>query len=376
VTGNANIGDFQHLAKYAFTTQYASNPAGYPQNLPNPDLGWEKAYTMNVGIDASFFKRMGITLDVYDIKNRNLLLNVPLSPSSGFEYQTRNSGTVQNRGVELMVKTTNIKKAGFEWETSVNFAFNKNKVLWLADGIDQIITGVEAKQIIQVGKDIYTWYMPKWMGVDPANGDPLWEKIVYDDQGNETSRVTTNNYNEAQFQEVGSATPKFTGGLLSNLSFHGFSLNIALNYVYGNQIYNRSRQFFDNDGAYISYNSMKLMDGWSRWEQPGDIATHPKAVANGNKLSNNVSSRYIEDGSYIRMRNVSLAYNVPMEFAKKLRLSSIRIFVSGDNLLTWTKYSGMDPEVSINGDTWTRPGTGDFKYPISKQVLFGVDVTF
>jgi TonB-linked SusC/RagA family outer membrane protein len=376
VTGNANIGDFQHLAKYAFTTQYASNPAGYPQNLPNPDLGWEKAYTMNLGVDASLFKRVGITLDVYDIKNRNLLLNVPLSPSSGFEYQTRNSGTVQNRGIELMLKTTNIKKTNLQWETSVNFAFNKNKVLWLSDGITEIITGVEAKQIIQVGEDIYTWYMPKWLGVDPANGDPLWEKILYDEQGNEVGRESTNNYNQAQFQEVGSATPKFVGGLISNLTFHGFSLNIALNYVYGNQIYNRSRQFFDNDGAYISYNSMKLMDDWSRWESPGDIATHPKAVANGNKLSNNVSSRYMEDGSYIRMRNISLGYEIPSQFARKLNLASIRIFVSGDNLFTWTKYSGMDPEVSIVGDTWTRPGTGDFKYPISKQVLFGVDVTF
>lgn len=376
VTGNANIGDFQHLAKYAFTTQYASNPAGFPQNLPNPDLGWEKAYTLNAGVDASFSKRIGITLDVYDIKNRNLLLNVPLSPSSGFEYQTRNSGTVQNRGIELMLRTTNIKKAGLEWETSLNFAFNNNKVLWLSDGITEIITGVEAKQIIQVGKDIYTWYMPRWMGVDPANGDPLWEKIVYDESGKETGRVTTNNYNEAQFQEVGSATPKFVGGLISNLTWHGFSFNIALNYVYGNKIYNRSRQFFDNDGAYISYNSMQLMDGWSRWENPGDIATHPKAVANGNKLSNNVSSRYIEDGSYLRMRNISLGYQVPAAFARKLSLSSIRLFVSGDNLWTWTRYSGMDPEVSIVGDTWTRPGTGDFKYPISKQVLFGVDVTF
>ncbi len=376
VTGNANIGDFQHLAKYAFTTQYASNPAGFPQNLPNPDLGWEKAYTLNMGVDVSLLKRVGITIDVYDIKNRNLLLNVPLSPSSGFEFQTRNSGTVQNRGVELQLKTTNIRKAGLEWETSLNFAFNKNKVLWLSDGIDQIITGVEAKQIIQVGEDIYTWYMPKWMGVDPANGDPLWEKIIYDEQGTETSRVTTNNYNEAQFQQVGSATPKFTGGVISNLSYKGFSLNMALNYVYGNQIYNRSRQFFDNDGAYTSYNTMNLQDGWTRWENPGDVATHPKAVANGNKLSNNVSSRYIEDGSYLRLRNISLSYDVPAPFARKLKLTSIRLFVSGDNLFTWTKYSGMDPEVSIVGDTWTRPGTGDFKYPISKQLLFGVDVTF
>ncbi|MEA1876185.1 MAG: SusC/RagA family TonB-linked outer membrane protein [Bacteroidota bacterium] len=376
ITGNANIGDFQHLAKYAFTTQYAAMPAGFPQNLPNPSLGWEKAHTMNLGLDLSLYKRLGISLDVYDIQNKNLLLNVPLSPSSGFEFQTRNSGTVQNRGVELQINSTNIQRGDFTWESSVNFSLNRNKVISLSDGIDNIITGVEAKQKIQVGKDIYTWYMPKWLGVDPLNGDPLWEKIIYDENGVETSREATNNYNEAQFQEVGSATPKFLGGFMSNMKYKSFGLNMAFNYVVGNQIYHRSRQFFDNDGAYISYNIMKLQDGWSRWEQEGDIATHPKAIANGNKLSNNVSSRYIEDGSYLKLRNITFSYALPQRIVRKLDLGSARVFISGDNLWTWTKFSGMDPEVSIVGDTWTRPGTGDFKYPISKQILFGVDLTF
>jgi hypothetical protein len=227
-----------------------------------------------------------------------------------------------------------------------------------------------------VGQDIYTWYMPKWLGVDPNNGDPLWERILYDEEGNETGREATNNYNQAQFQQVGSATPKFLGGLTSSMKYKGFSLNFALNFVYGNQIYHRSRQFFDNDGAYISYNSMKLINDWTRWQNPGDIATHPKAIANGNKLSNNVSSRYLEDGSYLRLRNIALGYEIPTRLAARLNLASVRFFVSGDNLLTLTSYSGMDPEVSIMGDSWTRPGTGDFKYPISRQVLFGVDVTF
>ena len=166
------------------------------------------------------------------------------------------------------------------------------------------------------------------------------------------------------------------GGLVSNLKYKSFSLNLSFSYVYGNQIYHRSRQFFDNDGAYISYNTMRLQDGWTRWESPGDIATHPLAVANGNKLSNNVSSRYIEDGSYLRMRNVLFSYELPAHFCKKINISKIRVFLSGDNLFTWTKFSGMDPEVTIVGDTWTRPGTGDFKYPISKQLLIGLDVTF
>lgn len=376
ITGNANIGDFQHLAKYAFTTQYASLPAGFPQNLPNPELGWEKAHTFNVGFDVDFLQRFKFAADLYDIQNKDLLLNVPLSPSSGFEFQTRNSGTVQNRGVEMQLTSTVVNRGDWLWNTTLNFSLNRNKVISLADDIDEIITGVEAKQIIQAGQDIYTWYMPKWVGVDPANGDPLWEKILYDENGQEIGREATNNYNEAQFQEVGTATPKFMGGLISNLSFKGFTLNMAFHYVYGNQIYHRSRQFFDNDGAYISYNTMRLQDGWSRWENEGDEATHPLAVANGNKLSNNVSSRYIEDGSYIRLRNIQLSYQLPASFVNRLGLGSARVFISGDNLLTLTNYSGMDPEVTIVGDAWTRPGTGDFKYPLSKQVIFGIDVNF
>ena len=192
ITGNANIGDFQHLAKYAFTTQYAAMPAGFPQNLPNPELGWEKAHTLNFGFDIDFLNRFKFTADLYDIQNKDLLLNVPLSPSSGFEYQTRNSGNVQNRGIELQLNSTNIDRGNWNWNTTVNFSLNRNKVTWLADGIDEIITGVEAKQIIKLGQDIYTWYMPKWLGVDPANGDPLWEKILYDVDVNEIGREATN----------------------------------------------------------------------------------------------------------------------------------------------------------------------------------------
>ncbi|MBE9511329.1 MAG: SusC/RagA family TonB-linked outer membrane protein [Bacteroidetes bacterium] len=376
ITGNANIGDFQHLAKYAFTTQYAAQPAGFPQNLPNPSLGWEKAHTLNIGVDLNVYKRLGVSIDLYDIQNKSLLLNVPLSPSSGFEFQSRNSGTVQNRGIELQVNSTNIQRGNFIWKSTVNFSLNRNKVISLSDGVEDIITGVEAKQKIQVGQDIYTWYMPKWFGVDPQNGDPLWEKINYGDDGNEISRESTTNYNEAQFQQVGTATPKFLGGFTSNMIYKGFALKMAFNYVYGNQIYHRSRQFFDNDGAYISYNIMKLQKGWTRWENEGDVATHPKAIANGNKLSNNVSSRYIEDGSYLKLRNITLSYELPQKVIGKFNLGSVRLFLSGDNLWTWTKFSGIDTEVSIVGDNWIRPGTSDFRYPTSSQILFGIDVTF
>lgn len=223
-----------------------------------------------------------------------------------------------------------------------------------------------------------SWYMPKWLGVDPANGDPLWEHIDYDGDGNETGRSTTNDYSQATYQIVGSANPKFYGGFNNEFSYGGFSLSINTNFQYGNKVYHRTREFVDSDGAYFGFNLMKLKDGWKRWENPGDNATHPKLVYNGNLLSNKTSSRYLEDGSYLRIRNVTLGYDVPKNFITRFRINSLRVFVSADNLLTITKFSGLDPEVSSFGNTnyYEIPGVSDFKYPINKQYLFGIQAQF
>jgi hypothetical protein len=226
--------------------------------------------------------------------------------------------------------------------------------------------------------------LPKWVGVDAVNGDPQWETAVMEG-GSITGYAVTNSYADASashsLQFVGSATPKFFGGLSTSASYKRFTLSIASAFQYGNKIYHRTREFIDSDGGNFNFNMMKLTDDWSRWMSPGDNATHPRPAYGGNLQANKPSSRYIEDGSYLRIRNISLSYDLPVSLLSKVRIANASVFVSADNLFTFTKFSGMDPEVSSfsadpEGRYFGVAGLSDFKYPISKQYLVGLQISF
>ncbi|MEO9476058.1 MAG: TonB-dependent receptor [Cyclobacteriaceae bacterium] len=375
--GNDNVGDnpFPFLSYYSLSGQYNGSPAATIPLLANPLITWETSISRNVGVDMNVRERVDVTLDYYNNKTVDLLLDVQLPFSTGFELQTGNVGAIRNQGVELGVNAKVIQKTNFSWSSSFNAAYNVSKNLEFAS-TDELQFGSENKQIAKVGEELRQWYLPKWLGVDPANGDPLWEKVLRDESGNITGREATNNYNEAEFQAVGSVMPKVYGGWTNNLNYKGFSLSVVLSYQAGNKIYHRARQFFDNDGAYTEYNLMKLEDDWSRWEKPGDIATHPLPVRGGNKLSNAPSSRYLEDGSYIRLRNVSLGYTFSDAVCSVIGVKDLNISLSGDNLYTWTKFSGLDPDVRISSAPYELPGVQDFKYPISKQYLVKLSAKF
>lgn len=366
LTGNAEIGNYQSLGLYSFAAQYAGNSAAFPSQLANKDLTWEKAKTLNFGVDLNILKRISLNVDLYKKTTDGLLLNVELPYTSGFASVIRNVGAVQNKGLEVNLSTINLKGA-FRWESGFNIAFNRSKVLQLVDGKDIR----QGNLLISEGQELYTWNMRKWASVDAENGDPLWEVVNTDANGNEV-RSTTNSYSNATLQNVGSAAPDFTGGFSNTFSYKRFTLSAFMNFVSGNKVYHTSRGLFDSDGAYFTYNSMVLADNWSRWEKPGDIATHPKAVFGGNRNSNQTSSRYLEDGSYLRLRNINLSYDIPSGFLNRFKIADMKIYVSGDNLVTLTQFSGMDPEVSLG------PGGGisSIKYPISKKVLFGINLTF
>ena len=157
--------------------------------------------------------------------------------------------------------------------------------------------------------------------------------------------------------------------MYNNLRYKAFTLSAFFNFVYGNYVYNDSRFYFDNDGLYESYNQMQLAKGWSRWTKAGDIATHPKPVHGRSDASNSTSTRYLEDGSYLRLRNITLGYNLPEQVTKSLRINSFRVFVSGDNLFTATNFSGTDPEVDLGS------GQSSIRYPISRKLLAGINIT-
>ncbi len=375
-TGNAEIPDFAALGLYtlAATASYAGIPGAAPSQKPNPDLTWEKQKAANLGLDISFFKRIDLSIDIYQKTASDLLYLKPLPVTAGYLSVYENIGSVRNKGIEFNLTTKNFAGKSFTWETNLNMAFNRNKVIQLNDSA--IFSSPGATQPIGLGHDIDEWNMPVWAGVDPANGDPLWEKIITDVDGNKFITYT-NNYNSvatAQSRQFlgKSAAPKFTGGITNTLAYKGFSLTAFMNFVYGNYVYNNSRFFFDNDGVYDSYNSTVLAKGWTRWEKPGDIVTHPKPFLGGpaQGRSNQSSSRYLEDGSYIRLRNITLGYDLPGSILSRFKLSTVRVFISGDNLWTGTNYTGTDPEVVLSS------GSSTFRYPISRKILFGLNLTF
>ena len=379
VTGNSNIDAFQSIAMYELSTTYQDNVGAVLVREANPNLTWESAHMTGLGVDVSFWNKLHVNLDVYNIDNKNLLLNVPRSPSTGFEYGLENIGQVRNRGLEIQLSSDNIKTKDLFWNTSFNIGFNNNEVISLPDNKPITFTAGSSSitQEVRVGQDLNSWYLPKWLGVNPDNGDPMWEKLIRDVNGNIIEQGgSTNVFNEAGAQVVGKATPKFVGGFTNTLSYKGISLYFAGSFVYGNSVYNRDRESYDADGAYLGYNMMRLQEGWSRWEKPGDIATHPKPVMNGNKHSNRTSSRYLEDGSFLRIKNISLSYDIPRNIISKAKLNSCKVYLSGDNMFTFTKFSGLDPEVSLQNSQWSLAGMYSFNYPISRQILIGFDINF
>ena len=363
-TGNAQIGNFASRPIYDFGQPYNGQTGSRPTNLGNPNLTWEVAKKTNIGLDLNAFDRIDLTIDLYRRINEDLLQNVPQPALTGFSSQIQNIGKVRNRGLEVSLSTVNLQNE-LRWTTDFNIGFNDNEVLNLAGG-EPINTG---NQRIEEGEDLRTWYLREWVGVDSETGKPLWEQEITDENGNVTGTERTSNYNDANRQKVGSATPDFTGGFRNRLEYKGFTLSAFFNFVYGNDVYHSARELFDSDGGYLTYNYMELEEDWSRWEEPGDDATHPKPVPGGNNNSNSPSSRYLEDGSYLRLKSARLSYEIPSAWSNRLNLGSARVYASGENLVTFTDFSGMDPEVGLGGTAGT-------KYPISRRVTFGVSLNF
>jgi TonB-linked SusC/RagA family outer membrane protein len=377
VVGNDAIPAFQYLAKYNFTTQYNGGSAGYPETLPNADLGWEQTKTGNMGADLTLFNKLDVNIDAFYKDTDQLLLKVQLPPSQGIAEVFKNAGRIVNQGLELGVSGDVLKKGEFTWNLGFNIGSAKNEVKELAPGTTAVNKDYDGvKQSVQVGNDINSWYLPEWVGVNETNGDPQWERAVLDVDGNIVGYEVTNIYSDASstssLQFVGSATPKFFGGFNSTFGYKRFTLSISSSFQYGNMIYHRTREFIDADGANFNFNMMQLANGWSRWLSPGDKATHPKPVYGGNLQSNKPSSRFLEDGSFWRIRNIALNYTLPRALLTKVNLTNASLFISADNLFTFTKFSGMDPEAPAFGIA----GMNDFKYPISKQYLFGIQISF
>ena len=382
-TGNDSIPAFKYQDILALNAYYNNQVSAFVQQQANYSLGWEEAYMTSLGLDATIKNNVNITLDLYHTINDKLLLERAMPPSSGFFSVMDNVGKVRNMGVELAIDGTIIKSGHFVWDGGFNLGFNQNRVLELPEH-QSMPLGDKVKQMVVEGRDIYSWYMPKWAGVDVETGRPLWEHLEYDEEGNVIESTLVDIYGDATTQIVGSASPWFTGGLNTGFRWKGFSLNATGSFVVGNKIFNATRMnIMDTDGAQPGFNMQSLNNGlgWVRWID-GDPygtnykATHPEALNGGNSDAHNYSSRYLEDGSFFRVRNVTFAYDLPQSLLSKVKIGAAKIYVSADNIFTLTRFSGMDPEVSLEMSTWSLPGLYSDNYPVPMSVVLGIDVKF
>ena len=381
ITGNNNIPAYQYLATYAFDAAYQNVPTAGATRLPNPELHWETANMAAIGVDVTLINRIDMSLDLYNTDNTGLLLNVPVAPSTGFFEITKNAGSVRNQGIEFRIDAEVIKNKDWRWDVGFNIGFNKNRVTDIPNHTP-FTQGLNSSQQVKEGQDIYTWYLREWAGVDPENGDPLWYMVdslgnyVLDAEGNKT---TTNVYKKTNPTAVGKATPIFQGGLNTRVAWKGLELSINTNFTYGNKVYNYNREALDADGAYLGYNQYSIENsklGWSRWSKDNPNATHPKGVLNGNKDSNKTSSRYLEDGSFFRLKNITLSYDFAHSLIPKKIMSKCRVYISADNVWCANRFSGMDPEVSITTSGGKTAGMYADQYPMARNFMGGVEIEF
>jgi TonB-dependent starch-binding outer membrane protein SusC len=371
IVGNSEIGDFPQLGLYTGDASYTGIGGQRPSQIGNPNLKWEINKQFDIGIDFGFFNnRLTGEIDYYRRKSEDLLLNVNLPSSTGFNTVVRNLGSLENKGLEVVLNSQNTI-GDFKWNTSFNFAANRGKVLNIEG---QIITGGIAAlpNRVQEGENIGVFFTPEYAGVDPANGDALFVKNSVNPDGT-IDRSTTADYDEAQRIVGGDPNPKFILGLTNSFSFKGFDLSVLFSAVLGNDVsvYGMGQYSMAN----AIYEDNQTADQGKRWQKPGDITDVPQAryyYGNGNQAS----TRFIVDGSFVRLRNASLGYTIPKTVLSKLKIDRVRIYVTGQNLLTFTNdYPLWDPEVNADSfDSNIAKGIDFYTPPQPRTLLFGINI--
>jgi len=354
-TGNDGIGDFASLGLYGAGYNYGGLSGIAPIQLPNPDLKWETTSQTGLGFDLSLFRnRINLNFDVYYNHTRDLLLDRPIPSSTGFTTISSNIGQLENKGLEIVLNTVNIDKE-FVWTSSLNYAMNRNKVLSLYEGqpIDNMGRGGNR---VEVGEPIGIFYGLNCLGVDPTTGNLVYEDINQDGIITSADRIKT-----------GDPNPDFTAGFTNVFSYKSFELSIFLQAVYGNDIFNGTLIYLESGTG--EDNQTTRMIG--RWQKPGDITQFPRV---GDSY---ISSRFIEDGSFLKVKNITLSYNFNKNWIKKIGMKSAKVYATVQNLYTFTNYFGMDPEVNYyGGSSNIIIGTDFFTYPQSRTFLIGLSFVF
>lgn len=406
-TGNERIASNQYMAN--MENSYYNGVLGLsPSTMANPDLKWETTTQYNVGLDLGIFKnRVQITLDAYKKITDDMLMPAPIPSQSGFSTQWQNIGRVDNKGIEFQISTVNISTKDFEWSTNFNISTNKNTVKDLG-GVDFIPVNIGGGWITNVGRvmlghEIGTAYGYVFDGVYQID-DFTWQNnsdpnIPFDERTfslkNGVVSVKGTNVKPGSFKFknldgsednvvdendqtiISRSSPKFFGGISNTLKYKGFELSVFLTGSYGNEIFNESR-FRLEGGTPLAWLNLSK-DFWdNRWTPDNPTNEYGTfSVDTKNTTSMKTSSYYVEDASFLRLKTLSLAYTVPANFLKKMKwsnISNIKLYATADNLYTWTKYTGFDPEIDSNNALL--PGFDRISYPRTRTFIFGVNVTF
>lgn len=372
--GNGQVGPFSHYGLVSPGAPYVEGgsvvPGSNPTTLESTDLKWETTQQTNIGIDVSLLdNRLAIVTDYYIKKTDEMLLNKRIPASTGFTNALLNVGAMENKGFEFTVSSKNMVDE-LKWNTDFNMSFNKSKITSLPGGSIQLgqlnNDGRGLVAIAQEGQPLGTFYGYVSEGVDPATGNIKYKDL--DGSGDLSDGDKT---------IIGNANPKFSWGLANDFKYKNWSLNIFFQGVQGNDIFNATR--IDTEGMYGGNNQLTTV--LNRWTTPGQITDMPRADFGGDQ-NVKVSSRYVEDGSYIRLKSITLGYSLPSDIVSKLSISRARFYLTAENLFTWTNYSGLDPEVSIYGRSGNNslkniaPGIDYGTYPQTRDIIFGLNLSF
>ncbi|MDD3309638.1 MAG: TonB-dependent receptor [Dysgonamonadaceae bacterium] len=336
-----------------------------PANMRNRDLTWETTTQSNIGVDFTLLKnRITFTADAYYKYTTNLLMNVPLPGGLDFSNIYRNEGEMENRGFEFGLNTRNIENKDFNWTTDFNMSFNRNKVTKLSlQKIYYFANTSEAtsENVVRMteGKPLGMFWGYVSEGVDPETGDLIFSDL----DGN--GRITTSDK-----KYIGDPNPDFVWGMTNDISYKGLSLSLFLQGSYGNDVYNASR--YETEGMYNGMN--QSTEVIRRWRIPGQITDIPRATSSTDNLR--ASTRFIEDGSYLRLKSLTLSYNIKSSFLDRLKISRLQPYFTAQNLFTLTNYSGFDPEVNQYGGSSTVQGIDWGTYPQVKTFIFGLNIDF
>nr|WP_314755082.1 TonB-dependent receptor [uncultured Prevotella sp.] len=364
-SGNSEVGASWYASRdlYGFGYNYNAIPGSLHEQFGNADLKWERTGKFNIGLDFNFLKRFSFSFDYYNHRTSDMVFAVPTSFITGLDEYYKNVGELQNRGFEMTFGASIFNTNDLKWDASLTVSHNKNKVIKLST--DQPIEGTY--QITEAGRPIYQFKMKEYAGVDPKTGEAQW---YLNDTGNEL----TKNYNKAAKRYVGDANPKLEGGLNSNLTWKDLDFSFQFTYSFGRKIYGNNLRYDEQTGSSFGKNFSPYVYK-NRWQKEGDVTDVPAIQSDDlfkGSSANKASSRYLMNGDYVKLRNITLGYTLPRSLTEKVFISRLRVYISADNFYTWgsSKYRGFDPSgIDANGVQW-------WNFPNPRNVVFGVNVNF